>query len=62
MRRSVVGIEHRGLPCYYLDYGEAVRAPLVWTRRIAETLGVYVDDAQIAHAAAWIVPGGYNDA
>jgi hypothetical protein len=62
MRRSVVGIEHRDLPCHYLSYAEAVRAPLVFTRRVAETLGVYEDDAQIARAAAWIrTEGGYNE-
>jgi len=61
MRRSVMGIERRQLPCFYLSYYEAVCKPVVFTKRLAHILGVTVDEGQIAHAAAWIQPGGYND-
>jgi hypothetical protein len=62
MRRSVVGIEHRGLPCHYLDYGEAVTKPLVFTRVLAASLHLEADEDRIQYAAGWIKPGGYNDA
>jgi hypothetical protein len=62
MRRSVVGIEHRELPCHYLSYYEAIARPLVFTRVLAAMLRLEPSEEQIQHAAAWIVPGGYNDA
>jgi hypothetical protein len=62
MRRSVMGIEHRQLPCHYLSYWEAVKSPIVFTRILAAALRLEVDDWTMRHAAEWIQQtGGYND-